>query len=299
MANEKVICDKADLVAIADAVREKNGSSDTYYVSELAEAVEAISGGGGVELPELENPGVASDLISGKELIDEDGNIVEGTMPNNGAMTVPFNPMTSSEIQIPKGYHDGNGKTVVTPAAAQLVNAFSGGSDTDFVEAMEIVKTNVSTQALIISNIQAALEGKAAVGGMGGPTVVDVGDEVGFQISVESAYKPILTISPYYYQSPSGFIYNDSGCFTEPEWEYVEEEDGISTAWMSIHPGSALSIISRHEYDIELPTDFFSTAVSNLQFSDNLFVSVIMLNLDSDYKNSYDYELIIRLNAML
>ena len=54
MANEKVICDKADLVAIADAVREKNGSSDTYYVSELAEAVEAISGGGGGNNIEIE-----------------------------------------------------------------------------------------------------------------------------------------------------------------------------------------------------------------------------------------------------
>ena len=32
---EYVICDKEDLVAIADAVRAKNGSSDTLAVEEL------------------------------------------------------------------------------------------------------------------------------------------------------------------------------------------------------------------------------------------------------------------------
>lgn len=38
----KVICDKTDLVAIADAVRSKNGSSNTYYVNELADAVQEL-----------------------------------------------------------------------------------------------------------------------------------------------------------------------------------------------------------------------------------------------------------------
>lgn len=37
--------------------------------------------GGGVELPELTNPGTAEDLLAGKELIDGEGNIVKGTIP--------------------------------------------------------------------------------------------------------------------------------------------------------------------------------------------------------------------------
>lgn len=42
--NEKVLCEKSDLVAIADAVREATGSAENYNVSELSAAtVEAIS----------------------------------------------------------------------------------------------------------------------------------------------------------------------------------------------------------------------------------------------------------------
>ena len=39
---EKILCDKTDLVNIANAVRNKNGTSNTYYVSELGTAVQNI-----------------------------------------------------------------------------------------------------------------------------------------------------------------------------------------------------------------------------------------------------------------
>lgn len=39
---DKVLCDKTDLVSIANAVRSKSGTSDTYYVSELGAAVQNI-----------------------------------------------------------------------------------------------------------------------------------------------------------------------------------------------------------------------------------------------------------------
>lgn len=39
---DKVLCDKTDLVSIANAVRSKSGTSDTYYVSELGVAVQNI-----------------------------------------------------------------------------------------------------------------------------------------------------------------------------------------------------------------------------------------------------------------
>lgn len=45
--SEKVLCEKSDLVAIADAVREATGSTENYNVSELSAAtIEAISVGG-------------------------------------------------------------------------------------------------------------------------------------------------------------------------------------------------------------------------------------------------------------
>ena len=44
---DKVLCDKSDLVNIADAVRSKLGVTDTYYVSELSSAIQNIQTDGG------------------------------------------------------------------------------------------------------------------------------------------------------------------------------------------------------------------------------------------------------------
>lgn len=42
---------ETDIEAIADAIRAKNGSSDTYKVSEMADAIDDIPTGGGSSLP--------------------------------------------------------------------------------------------------------------------------------------------------------------------------------------------------------------------------------------------------------
>lgn len=47
----------------------------------LLEQVNALPEAGGIELPELTNEGIADDLVTGKELIDSEGNIVTGTNP--------------------------------------------------------------------------------------------------------------------------------------------------------------------------------------------------------------------------
>lgn len=55
--------------------------NNTTSLQKLLEVVNNLpdAGSGGVELPELENEGSASDLLSGKELIDQEGNVVAGT----------------------------------------------------------------------------------------------------------------------------------------------------------------------------------------------------------------------------
>ena len=91
---DKIICNKSDLTAVADAVRSKLGVTDTYYVSELSSAIDSIPTG--TQLPTLTNPGTASDLLSGKELIDQDGNKVTGTIQNKSATT--YTPTTTDQI---------------------------------------------------------------------------------------------------------------------------------------------------------------------------------------------------------
>ena len=75
---DKVLCEKNDLVAVANAIRSKNGTTNTYKVNQLASAVENISSG--TTLPTLSNPGSAADLRSGKQLIDQSGNKITGTL---------------------------------------------------------------------------------------------------------------------------------------------------------------------------------------------------------------------------
>lgn len=57
-------------------------------LQEILNAVNELpDASGGIELPELTNEGIASDLLAGKELIDGDGNKVTGTMPTGSAKT--------------------------------------------------------------------------------------------------------------------------------------------------------------------------------------------------------------------
>jgi hypothetical protein len=64
-------------------------------INELPEA-------GGVELPALTNEGSASDLLSGKELIDGEGNVVTGTIPTKTSSDLKASGAT---ITVPSGYY--------------------------------------------------------------------------------------------------------------------------------------------------------------------------------------------------
>lgn len=70
-------------------------------------------GSGGVELPGLSNPGVADDLVVGKQLIDGDGEVVTGTNPYEKAPTdAEVNEQADLLQQITTTLA---GKTAVTP----------------------------------------------------------------------------------------------------------------------------------------------------------------------------------------
>lgn len=88
-------------------------SSNNLDLQVLIDQANALPDAGGVELPTLTNEGTASDLLSGKELIDSDGNKVTGTMPNNGAVSQTLTT-TATSYTIPKGYHSGSGKVSIT-----------------------------------------------------------------------------------------------------------------------------------------------------------------------------------------
>lgn len=67
------------LKAIANAIRAKEGSSDLIPANDFPARIAAIETG--VQLPTLTNPGSPADMASGKQLIDQNGEIVTGDVP--------------------------------------------------------------------------------------------------------------------------------------------------------------------------------------------------------------------------
>ena len=99
---DKVLCEKSDLVAIADAVRTKNGTSDSYKVSQLASAVEGISGGSGSQ-----NESATLELIGPKTItlyyIDINNNYQIVTKDSKTNSLIVNNIVKNSMIEISFG----------------------------------------------------------------------------------------------------------------------------------------------------------------------------------------------------
>ena len=89
-----------ELTKIANAIRYKTGKSDKISLEAMAKKIREIEGG--VSLPELENEGSAADLLSGKELINSDGNIVTGTIETKNSSNLAANGAT---VTVPAGYY--------------------------------------------------------------------------------------------------------------------------------------------------------------------------------------------------
>ena len=75
----------------------------------------------GKPLPTLTNPGTAADLLSGKQLIDANGNVLTGTMVNRGAQSLVLEQGDS--YTIPAGYHNGSGTISVRKPIALIFDS--------------------------------------------------------------------------------------------------------------------------------------------------------------------------------
>ena len=81
---------------LGDATPADVAAGKTFTSASGFKVTGTASGGGGTQLPTLTNPGSASDLAEGMELIDANGNVVTGTVPVRASLSIPFpdtNPM--------------------------------------------------------------------------------------------------------------------------------------------------------------------------------------------------------------
>ena len=56
----------------------------------------------------------ADQVLTGAKYVDSDGTLTTGTMPNNGAGTQTIDGLTSTSVNIAKGYYDGSGTVSLT-----------------------------------------------------------------------------------------------------------------------------------------------------------------------------------------
>ena len=99
----------------------------------------------GKPLPTLTNPGTAADLLSGKQLIDANGNVLTGTMANRGAQSLVLEQGDS--YTIPAGYHNGSGTISVRKPIA-LIEKF----DSSVISDPKNFSITIPSQYTIISD---------------------------------------------------------------------------------------------------------------------------------------------------
>lgn len=77
----------------------------------------------GVELPTLNNRGYASDLLAGKQLIGQNGEIVEGSMADRGSMSRTIDGINTTSVSGSNGYYSGVSVTFDSSAIEALLDA--------------------------------------------------------------------------------------------------------------------------------------------------------------------------------
>lgn len=176
--NIKVISDRQDIVAIANAVRGKTGITTQMTLGEIATGINNMSVG--VDLPELSNPAVASDILSGKEAIDGVGSKITGTFTieeelteqndlisqiatlvatkanPQGGVTLPTltNPATASDILSGKEAIDKDGNKLTGAIPTQAAKTIIPSTSSQTAVASGVYTTGSVTVAAIPSDYE-------------------------------------------------------------------------------------------------------------------------------------------------
>lgn len=127
--------------------------SNNNDLQTILDTINELPEAGGVDLPTLTNEGTDADLLSGKQLIDQNGNIVTGTIPSQAAKTVT--PSEKSQTAVSSGVY-----TTGTITVGAIPDGYMVGNE-------------ISAQDTLIAQIVSALEGKTGSSGGSGSTSME------------------------------------------------------------------------------------------------------------------------------
>lgn len=122
---------------------------NTLSLQNLLSIANALPEAGGVELPTLSNEGAAADLLSGKQLIDSDGDVVTGTFSIDSELSTQDDLIAQIQAAVDSLPEAGGGeptlqnKTVTPTTSSQTVTADSGYDGLDVVTVNPIPSTYV------------------------------------------------------------------------------------------------------------------------------------------------------------
>ena len=124
------------MTALADEIRELSGTTTPKGIDAMTSDVSAANteineqmdliaqissalenkAAGGVDLPSLSNPAVASDILSGKEAIDGDGNKMTGTISTKTSSNLTASGAT---VTVPAGYYASQATKTISSGSAK------------------------------------------------------------------------------------------------------------------------------------------------------------------------------------
>lgn len=106
--SELVIAERSDIVAIANAVRNKTETTNEMTLGEIVTGINSIEAG--VKLPELTNPASEAEIFNGYETIDETGSKITGTFSIDSELTTQDDLITQIQSAL-EGKAAGSGSS--------------------------------------------------------------------------------------------------------------------------------------------------------------------------------------------
>jgi hypothetical protein len=130
--------------------------NNTISLQEILESINTLPDAGGVELPELTEEGTASDLLAGKQLIDQEGNIVEGVFSIDDELTAQDNLIAQIQAaadSLPEASEPTlQSKTVTPTTSSQTVTADSGYDGLSEVTINAMPAATQATPSIIVNS---------------------------------------------------------------------------------------------------------------------------------------------------